>query len=114
MIGMNTSFGRSGVQDWWLQRLSAIALLIYSLVLAVQLISIDEITFLSWQTLFAPLWMQLLTLAAVVAISIHAWVGLWIVSTDYIKPVSIRNLFQVLVLVICLVMIGWTGWIFWG
>jgi succinate dehydrogenase / fumarate reductase membrane anchor subunit len=58
--------------------------------------------------------MKAFTFLIVIAISIHAWVGLWIVSTDYIKPVAIRNIFQAFVLVICVGIIVWAGMIFWG
>lgn len=114
MIGMNTSFGRSGIQDWWLQRLSAVFMLVYVIIFSYQLISADSINYTTWNALFSETWMQVLTFATVLAISIHAWVGLWIVSTDYIKPTGIRNAFQALVLVVCLGTIVWAGKIFWG
>ena len=114
MIGMSTSFGRSGIQDWWLQRISAVYLFIYVLILAFLLINTESVNYASWSALFAPTWMKALTFLAACFISIHAWVGLWIVSTDYLKPVLIRNLFQAIVLIISLGIIGWTGMILWG
>ena len=114
MIGMNTSFGRSGVQDWWLQRLSAIFMLVYVVILSYQLISADGINYYSWSAIFSTTWMQVMTFLTVLAISIHAWVGLWIVSTDYINPIAVRNAFQAIVLIVCLGIVAWTGMIFWG
>ena len=114
MIGMNTSFGRSGVHDWWMQRLSAVLMLVYVLVLGYQLIQMEQVSFASWTALFGATWMKAFTFLVVVAISVHAWVGLWIVSTDYFKPASIRNVFQAVVLIICLGIIAWAGMIFWG
>jgi len=114
MIGMNTSFGRSGAHDWWMQRTSAIFMLVYVLVLGYQLIIMNEVNYMTWSALFSTMWMQVFTFITVLSISAHAWVGLWIVSTDYIKPVAIRNLFQALVLIICLGIIVWTGMVFWS
>jgi len=114
MIGMNTSFGRSGIQDWWLQRLSAVFMLVYVIILSYQLITVDSINYISWTALFSETWMQVLTFLTVLAISIHAWIGLWIVSTDYIKPAGLRNAFQAFVLIVCLGIIVWAGMIFWG
>ncbi len=114
MIGMKTSFGRSGIQDWWFQRLSAVYMFIYVLILCYFLITVDTINYATWSGIFAPAWMKILTFLAVVSISVHAWVGLWIVSTDYLKPVVIRNIFQAVVLVISLGIIGWTGMILWS
>ena len=114
MIGMSTSFGRSGIQDWWLQRISAVYLFIYVLVLSYLLITVESVNYASWSALFAPTWMKVLTFVASLFIAIHAWVGLWIVSTDYLKPVVIRNLFQAVVLIISLSIVIWTGMILWG
>ena len=114
MIGMKTSFGRSGIQDWWFQRLSAIVLFVYVLVLCYQLLTIEAFNYANWSALFAQTWMQVFTFITALSISIHAWVGLWIVSTDYIKPVALRNAFQAVVLIVCLGIIIWTGMIFWS
>lgn len=114
MIGMKTSFGRSGIHDWWMQRISAVLMLVYVIVLCYQLIMLEELNFVSWSAMFSTLWMKAFTFLIVVAISVHAWVGLWIVSTDYIKPTGLRNSFQAIVLVICVGIIVWAGMLFWG
>jgi len=114
MIGMDSSFGRSGAHDWWMQRLSAIWLLLYLIFIGYSIATLTEFNYQTWSAVFAPLWVQLFTFVAVVAISIHAWAGLWIVSTDYLKPVAIRNLFQLVVLFACFGFVAWTAIIFWG
>lgn len=119
MIGMDSSFGRSGVHDFRMQRLSAVFLLLYLIFISYSVFSINEFNFASWSAIFAPLWVQIFTFLAVVAVSIHAWVGLWIVSTDYLKPpvfrsMFARNTFQLIVLLTCLGFIVWTALIFWG
>lgn len=114
MIGMNTSFGRSGVHDWRMQRLSALVLLVYLVFIGYSVCTISEFNFTQWSAIFAPVWVQVFTFISVVAISVHAWAGLWIVSTDYFKAPAIRNIFQLVVFSICLGFIIWTAMIFWG
>jgi succinate dehydrogenase / fumarate reductase membrane anchor subunit len=114
MIGMDSSFGRSGVHDWWMQRISAVFLLLYLIFISYQVITVAEFSYQTWSGIFAPLWVQVFTFISVVAISIHAWAGLWIVSTDYLKPPLLRNLFQLIVLSACLGFIVWAAIIFWG
>jgi len=114
MIGMDTSFGRSGAHDFKMQRFSAFVLLVYLAFIVYSLVNVTELNYTNWSTIFAPLWVQVFTFIAVIAISVHAWAGLWIVSTDYLEPVVIRNLFQLIVLLMCLGFIAWTGLIFWG
>jgi len=114
MIGMNSAFGRSGAHDWWMQRVSAVLLLAYLIFISFKVVTIGQFDFASWSAIFAPLWVQVFTLLAVSAISVHAWAGLWIVSTDYLKPVALRNGFQLIVLLLCLGFIVQTAMIFWG
>lgn len=114
MIGLDSSFGRSGVFDWKMQRLSAAFLLLYLIFISVSVFNLAECNFESWSAIFAPLWVQVFTFLAVVAVSVHAWAGLWIVSTDYLKHAAIRNLFQLIVLIACLGFIVWSAIIFWG
>ncbi len=114
MIGMDTSFGRSGAHDFKMQRISAFILILYSVFITYSLMNISEFNYANWSALFTPIWVQLFTFISVIAISIHAWAGLWIVSTDYLKPPAIRNTFQLIVLLMCLGFIVWTALIFWG
>ena len=114
MIGMDSAFGRGGAADWWFQRISAILLFIYTVVLVYQLCPIPEMTHASLTAAFAPTWMKAFTVVAVSALAVHAWAGLWIVSTDYLKPKVLRNLFQLIVLITCVALIVWAVRIFWG
>ena len=114
MIGMNSAFGRSGAHDFKMQRLSAGILMLFLIFLVYSTATISEFNYQSWSAIFAPMWVKALTFLAVVSISVHAWAGLWIVSTDYLKPPALRNMFQLIVLLVCLGFIVWTGLIFWG
>ncbi len=81
-----TSLGRTGLYDWLAQRASAVILLVYSGVLGFILLSSPQLDYARWQALFASIGMKSFTLLALLALIVHAWVGVWTVSTDYLTP----------------------------
>ena len=114
MVASATSLGRSGLHDWVIQRVSAVVLAIYIVYLAGFVFSAESLTFITWQALFAPLWFKIFSLLAIASLSFHAWVGMWIVSTDYIKPTGIRLVVQVAIILSCLAFIIWGAQILWS
>ena len=44
----------------------------------------------TWAALFAPLWMKVLTLVALLSLLYHAWIGMRNIWMDYITPVWAR------------------------
>ena len=42
-----------------------------------------------WHALFSANWMRIFSLLALVALSVHAWVGMWTISTDYLTNMAI-------------------------
>lgn len=99
--------GDTGLRDWVLQRITAVVLAVYVLVLAGFFTTHSPVRFDAWRGLFAAPAMRVLTLTAVIAVLFHAWIGLWVVSTDYLKGTA-RILVQALVLVLL------TGCFAWG
>lgn len=75
---------KSGTHHWWMQRLTAIALVPLSLWFVASLLSIvtaDHATVIAW--LHSPL-VAILCCALVVAIFYHAQLGLQVVLEDYV------------------------------
>ena len=95
-----------GARDWLLQRVTAVVLAVYALVLAGFFATHAPVRFEAWRALFAAPAMRVLTLAAVVAVVFHAWTGWWIVTTDYLRG-GVRVFAQAVVL---LVLIGCFVW----
>ena len=79
-----TSLGRSGLSDWLIQRVSAVVIAIYVLVMVGYLVAHPDLVYLEWAALHQQFWVRLLTLATVLAIAAHAWIGVWAVLTDYV------------------------------
>ncbi|TQV84420.1 succinate dehydrogenase, hydrophobic membrane anchor protein [Aliikangiella coralliicola] len=114
MVTSATSFGRSGLHDWVIQRVTAVVLAAYVIYLAAFVFSAESLEFIVWQGLFGKLWFKIFSLLALASLCFHAWIGMWIVSTDYIKPTGIRMVFQVLVILACFAFLIWGAQIFWS
>lgn len=85
MVKSITSFSRSGLMDWLAQRVSAVILGTYAVVLVGFLLFNPDLTYDQWQGLFGQFWFKIYTLAALIALVAHIWVGMWTVATDYVK-----------------------------
>ena len=115
-----TSLGRSGLSDWLVQRITAVVLLAYTLFIVIALFAID-MDYTRWKALFAHTWVRAFSIAALLSIAAHAWIGLWAVSTDYLterllgaKATFLRLGFQALCAILLFVYIVWGIQILWG
>lgn len=114
MVASVTSFGRSGVYDWMVQRVSAVVLAAYSLFMLGYLLLTPELTYESWSALFSNTCMRIFSLMALVSLGAHAWVGLWTVTTDYIKNGVVRFLAQAGCGAVMFVYFAWGVQVLWG
>jgi succinate dehydrogenase / fumarate reductase membrane anchor subunit len=96
-----------GLRDWLAQRITAVVLLVYTLLLAGATLFGAELSYGSWAGLFASAWMKVATLLAVLALIWHAWVGVRDIYMDYIKPTGVRLVLQVATVV---ALIGYAIW----
>jgi len=113
MVSSVTNLGRSGVFDWMVQRVSAYVLAIYTIFLLGFVVSTD-LTYETWAGLFSQNWFRIFSLAAFIALGAHAWVGLWTITTDYIKKALPRFLVQALCGAAMFVYLIWGIEILWG
>ncbi len=122
MVTAATSFGRSGVSDWLIQRFTAIVMLAYTVFIVFYLVSHGKaITYADWSALFSQTWMRVFSLCALLSIAAHAWIGLWVVLTDYVterlmgrKALSIRMLVLGIFAIVTLAYVAWVIDILWG
>ncbi|OGV27592.1 MAG: succinate dehydrogenase, hydrophobic membrane anchor protein [Legionellales bacterium RIFCSPHIGHO2_12_FULL_37_14] len=85
MVTNVTSLTGSGLKDWLIQRATAVFLLIYTLFAITFFITHPKVDFPEWQLVFHCRCVQIATILAVVAILLHAYIGIWTVLTDYVK-----------------------------
>jgi succinate dehydrogenase / fumarate reductase membrane anchor subunit len=121
MVTSVTNFGRSGLYDWMMQRVSGVVLLAWFSFIAYLLVSNPDITYLEWKAAFAPTWVKVFSVAALLSLATHAWIGLWCVLTDYVTPRmmgSKANLLRGIATIACAVTLFtylvWGIQIIWG
>lgn len=114
MVTNITNLGRSGLSDWLIQRVSAIILALYTLFIVGYLLLNPGLDYATWNGLFAQTWMRIFSLLAFVSVAAHAWIGLWIVVTDYLKSTAIRLAVQALIILAIFVFLVWGIQVLWG
>jgi succinate dehydrogenase / fumarate reductase membrane anchor subunit len=96
-----------GLKDWLAQRITAIVLAVYTIVLLLALLFTPELNYGSWAGLFASSWMKVLTLLALIALVWHVWIGVRDIYMDYVKPTAVRLFLQVATI---LALVGYACW----
>jgi succinate dehydrogenase / fumarate reductase membrane anchor subunit len=121
MVTAITSFGRSGLYDWLIQRVSAVVLAAYTLYIAGFIILTPDLTYAVWSELYSTLCMRVFSLATLLATAAHAWIGLWAVLSDYLtnrlmgaKATVLRLLAQGILGLVTLTYVVWGIEILWG
>lgn len=94
MVANAATLGRSGVHDFVIIRVAGINLALYTLFMLGFFVFTPEVTFEVWQSLFANLAMKVFTIITLISLLAHVWIGMWQVLTDYVKPVGLRFLLQ--------------------
>lgn len=97
-----------------IQRVSAVVLALYVLVLTFYLATCGEVNYTQWYQFIMSTPMKIFSLLAVIALAAHAWVGLWTIATDYIKPAGLRFVFQWVCILLNASYVLWACHIFWG
>jgi succinate dehydrogenase / fumarate reductase membrane anchor subunit len=102
-----------GLRDWLAQRITAVVMAVYSVIVVVVLLTGRPITYAVWRDLFAEGWMRVATLLFALSLVWHAWVGVRDILMDYIKPDGLRLSLQVGALLVIAAYLGWTIQILW-
>ena len=114
MVTSVTNLGRSGPYDWLIQRVSAVVLALYTLWLLGVVFFTSNMDYAAWSALFSHTGVRIFSLLALIALGAHAWIGLWTVSTDYLKHGAIRFVFQAGCGLIMFVYVVWGIQILWS
>ncbi len=114
MVTNVTSLTGNGLKDWWIQRATALYFLMYSLFLFVYLLGHCHLNFTQWQDLFDNTGFKVATIIALFSLTLHAWIGIWTVTTDYLKCTVIRFSLQLAVMLFLLAQFVYGLMIVWG
>jgi succinate dehydrogenase / fumarate reductase membrane anchor subunit len=121
MVSSVTSFGRSGLSDWLIQRVSGVIIAAYFFFMIYWLVGHKGVDYPTWLALHQLTCMKIfnsLTLASIVA---HSWIGIWGVLTDYItvrmlgaKATVLRLVLEIGAIGLLVVYAIWGLAIIWG
>jgi succinate dehydrogenase / fumarate reductase, membrane anchor subunit len=114
MVANITSLTGNGLKDWLIQRATAAYFGIYVLVLFTYVLMHPQLQYSQWHALFGCVWFKIASVVAVFSYVLHAWIGIWTVTTDYMKCTVIRLSVQLLVALLLLGQFIWAIMIFWG
>ena len=103
-----------GLKDWMAQRATAVVMAIYTVILLVCFFGASNFSYEGWAGLFAQQWFKIATFVTLAGLFYHAWVGMRDIWMDYIKPVSIRLIFQVATMLWLIGCAGWAAQILWS
>lgn len=113
MVGAAILAG-NGLKDWVAQRLTALYFGVYAVFLFGFLLCHPHLSFETWRTLFQHTGFKAFSAMAIFALCYHAWLGLWTVTTDYIKCTALRMTVQTAVISYLLGLFFWGLLIVWG
>ena len=102
-----------GTSDWLAQRITALIMAVYAVVLVIVFMANPTLNFGVWRDLFASGWMRVATLLFSFSLVWHAWVGVRDILMDYIHPDGLRLALQVFTLLLLASYLGWTVQILW-
>jgi len=102
-----------GLRDWLSQRVTALLMALFTVVLLVQLLLPGKLDYYRWSEIFSAQWMKVLTFVVIVSLAWHAWVGVRDIWMDYVKPVALRLALQVFTIVWLVGCAGWAIQVLW-
>ena len=102
-----------GLRDWLAQRITALIMAVYSVILVYVFLSGTPLAYDAWRDLFSQGWMRVATLLFAASLAWHAWVGVRDILMDYVRPDGLRLTLQILVLLVLASYLGWAVQILW-
>jgi succinate dehydrogenase / fumarate reductase membrane anchor subunit len=103
-----------GLRDWLAQRVTAVVMAVYSVVLLVMLLRMPVFDYPNWKILWGTPWLRFATLLFLLSLFVHAWIGMRNIFMDYIKPTWLRLMLHALVILALVAYGAWAVQILWG
>ena len=114
MVRREVTGAHYGLRDWLAQRITAIVMLVYTLIIVMALMMLPKFDYWHWTALGQLSWLRYATLLFVLALLLHAWVGVRNMFMDYIKDSGLRLTLYVLVILALIAYGAWAVQILWG
>jgi succinate dehydrogenase / fumarate reductase membrane anchor subunit len=103
-----------GVKDWLAQRVTAIVMAVFTVVLLVTFLTGQNFSYEGWAGLFARQWFKLFALVTFLGLFYHAWVGIRDIWMDYVKNAGVRLILMLATIFWLVACAAWTVQILWS
>ncbi len=114
MVNREVSGAHYGVRDWLAQRVTAVVMVIYSVIFVVMLLKLPQFDFANWKIMWNAQWLRYATLLFLLSLFVHAWIGMRNIFMDYIKSSGVRIALYSLVILSLVAYGAWAVQILWG
>jgi len=114
MVASATSLSHSGLRDWLIQRVSAVVIGLFVIILFGFFLVHPGLTFKQWNNFITNPVMQMVTFLALLSTVAHAWIGVWTVLTDYVKPLATRLFLEIIIVLGLITYLVWGTQVIWG
>lgn len=114
MVNRVVTGAHYGLRDWLVQRVTAVVMAVYTLVLAGYLMLQPDSGYDTWVYLFSGNVMRTFSMLFLLSVFYHAWIGVRDIVMDYVKPAGMRLLVHVLVILALILYTIWSVQILWG
>lgn len=103
-----------GLKDWLAQRVTAVLMMLYLIVLVgVLLIAVPQ-DYAAWKEIFNHQWMRIATFVFFMCMFWHVWIGMRNVLMDYVHATALRLTMQIAVITALLFYWVWAAGILWS
>ena len=102
-----------GMRLWLTQRLTALVMVFYIILLLVFWLVKQPADYASWRNFVTPIWFRLATLLFFMSLFSHAWLGVQDVLKDYIFNLQLRAVLRRLMLAALWIYFIWLIFILW-
>ncbi len=103
-----------GMRLWLSQRLTAVVMVIYIVLLLASLLISQPDGYAAWYAFVSPIWFRLATLLFFMCLFIHAWLGVADVLKDYVFNKVLRAYLQMAVDITLAAYLFWLVYILWN
>jgi len=103
-----------GLGDWLLQRLTAVVMALFTVVMFLALVTEAPHGYAAWKAMFSGTLVRLSTMLFLASLLYHAWVGMRDILMDYLKATSVRLTAQSVVGFMLVFYLIWAASILWG
>ena len=103
-----------GLRDWLAQRVTAVVMAVYTLLMLAVLLSLPRLDYWHWKSLWELAIVRYATVIFLFCVHYHAWVGVRNIFMDYIKDTGLRLVLYAMTLGALIAYAAWSVHILWG